>query len=244
MRFPFCFPFLFLCLAASSSSAQIVLQQIGKEGVLIQNQTIGIDIQSLAYIKVLTDSMHNEGFLEFSIDSMKSVEDKTYLFIHQGPRYYWRAIQKPLPDIAHSSILFEVGKWEAIIKKNIGKPATIARRNGLLGEINSLLNTQGYPFASTTLHILKTENGALDVQIKVDFGTFIRFDSILLKGDKPLATSFLFRYLDLKKGAAFSTEMLEKMTTRIAALPYVELIDAKPVLSGEKVSWMLNMKKK
>jgi outer membrane protein assembly factor BamA len=244
MRFPFCFPFLFLCLAVSSISAQIVLQQINKEGVFIQNQTIGIDIQPLAYIKVLTDSMHNEGFLEFSVDSIKSVEDKTYLFIHQGPRYYWRAIQKPLPDIAHSSILFEVGKWEAIIKKNIGKPATMVRRNGLLGEINALLNTQGYPFARTALHILKTDDGALDVQIEVDFGAFIRFDSILLKGDKPLATSFLFRYLDLKKGAAFSTEMLEKMTTRIAALPYVELIDAKPVLSGEKVSWMLTMKKK
>lgn len=117
MRFPLCFPFLFLCLAVSSSSAQIVLQQINKEGELIQNQAIEIDIQPLAYIKVLTDSMHNEGFLEFSVDSIKSVEDKTYLFIHQGPRYYWRVIQKPLPDIAHSSILFEVGKWEAIIKK-------------------------------------------------------------------------------------------------------------------------------
>jgi len=96
MRFPFCFPFLFFCLAVSSSSAQIVLQQISKEGVIIQNQSIAIDIQPLVYIKVLTDSMHNEGFLEFSIDSMKSVEDKTYLFIHQGPRYYWRAIQKRL----------------------------------------------------------------------------------------------------------------------------------------------------
>jgi hypothetical protein len=73
MRFPFCFPFLFLCLAVSSISAQIVLQQINKEGVFIQNQTIGIDIQPLAYIKVLTDSMHNEGFLEFSVDSIKSV---------------------------------------------------------------------------------------------------------------------------------------------------------------------------
>jgi outer membrane protein assembly factor BamA len=120
----------------------------------------------------------------------------------------------------------------------------MVRRNGLLGEINSLLNTQGYPFARTALHILKTENGVLDAQIEVDFGAFIRFDSILLKGDKPLATSFLFRYLDLKKGVAFSTEMLEKMTTRIAALPYVELIDAKPVLSGEKVSWVLTLKKK
>ena len=180
MRFPLCFPFLFLCLAVSSSSAQIVLQQINKEGVLIQDQSIEIDIQPLAYIKVLTDSMHNEGFLEFSVDSIKSVEDKTYLFIHQGPRYYWRVIQKPLPDIAHSSILFEVGKWEAIIKKNIGKPATIVRRNGLLGEINSLLNTHGYPFARTAIQILKTENGALDVQIEVDFGAFIRFDSILL----------------------------------------------------------------
>ena len=69
----------------------------------------------------------------------------------------------------------------------------------------------------------------------------MRFDSILLKGEKPLAPSFLFRYLDLKKGAAFSGEMLEKIKSRIGALPYVELLDAKPVLSGQQMNWVLTM---
>jgi len=244
MRFSMCFLLLFLLLTVPSLSAQIVLQQINEKGIVIQKQSIVTDMPPLDYVKLLTDSMQYQGFLEYAVDSIKSADDKTYLFIHQGPLYYWRTIQRPSTQKTQSAILFDFGNWETIIRKNIGKPATMASRDWLLNEINALVTTQGFPFARTSLNILQTENGKIDARIEVNFGTFVRFDSILLKGEKPLATSFLFRYLDFKKGAAFSTEMLEKIKSRIGALPYVELLDAKPVLSGQQMNWVLNLKKK
>lgn len=244
MRFSICFFLLILLVSLPSLSAQIMLQQINEKGIVTQKQSVVTDIAPLEYVKVLTDSMQYQGYLEYAVDSTAEVNGKTYLFIHKGPLYYWRTIQKPSAEIAQSAILFDNGKWEAIIRKNIGKPATTSSRDGLLNEINELVTTQGFPFASTSLNILQTENGKMDAQIEVNFGTFVRFDSILLKGEKPLASSFLFRYLDLKKGAAFSREMLDKIKSRIGALPYVELIEAKPVLSGQQMNWVLNMKKK
>lgn len=244
MRFSISFFILFLLLTVPSLSAQILLQQLNENGIMAQKQSVVTHIPPHEYVKVLTDSMQYQGYLEYAVDSMVSVNEKTYLFIHQGPLYYWRNIQKPSVEIAQSAILFDNGKWEAITRKNIGKPATTSSRDGLLNEINELVTTQGFPFASTSLNILQAENGKIDAQIEVNFGTFVRFDSILLKGEKPLAPSFLFRYLDLKKGAAFSGEMLEKIKSRIGALPYVELLDAKPVLSGQQMNWVLTMKKK
>lgn len=244
MRFSISFFILFLLLTVPSLSAQILLQQLNENGIMAQKQSVVTHIPPHEYVKVLTDSMQYQGYLEYAVDSMVSVNEKTYLFIHQGPLYYWRNIQKPSVEIAQSAILFDNGKWEAITRKNIGKPATSSSRDGLLNEINELVTTQGFPFASTSLNILQAENGKIDAQIEVNFGTFVRFDSILLKGEKPLAPSFLFRYLDLKKGAAFSGEMLEKIKSRIGALPYVELLDAKPVLSGQQMNWVLTMKKK
>ena len=244
MRFSISFFILFLLLTVPSLSAQILLQQLNENGIMAQKQSVVTHIPPHEYVKVLTDSMQYQGYLEYAFDSMVSVNEKTYLFIHQGPLYYWRNIQKPSVEIAQSAILFDNGKWEAITRKNIGKPATSSSRDGLLNEINELVTTQGFPFASTSLNILQAENGKIDAQIEVNFGTFVRFDSILLKGEKPLAPSFLFRYLDLKKGAAFSGEMLEKIKSRIGALPYVELLDAKPVLSGQQMNWVLTMKKK
>ena len=244
MRFSISFFILFLLLTVPSLSAQILLQQLNENGIMAQKQSVVTHIPPHEYVKVLTDSMQYQGYLEYAVDSMVSVNEKTYLFIHQGPLYYWRNIQKPSVEIAQSAILFDNGKWEAITRKNIGKPATSSSRDGLLNEINELVTTQGFPFASTSLNILQAENGKIDAQIEVNFGTFVRFDSILLKGEKPLAPSFLFRYLDLKKGATFSGEMLEKIKSRIGALPYVELLDAKPVLSGQQMNWVLTMKKK
>jgi len=244
MRFYPCFLLFFFQLTCLSLSAQVVLQQVNEAGIMVQEQTIHTELKLPDYVKVLTDSMRNKGFLEYAIDSIKLVENNTCLFAHQGPLYHWRTIQRPPESAVHKDIWFDAGKWEAMIRKYRGKPATSGSRDLLLKEINTLLTTHGYPFALPSLTVLQTEKGGLDVQIAVDYGSYIRFDSVLLKGERPLATSFLLRYLDLKKGAPFSTEMLEKMKRRIDALPYVELIDAKPVLSGQQINWVLTMRKK
>jgi outer membrane protein assembly factor BamA len=233
-----------LFLTGPSLSAQMVLQQIDEEGIPLQKQYVITTFSPTEYIKILTDSMHHQGFLEYSVDSVKTTDDKTVLYIHRGPLYYWRTIQSPSAEDAPSSILFDIGKWGAIMGRMIGKPATRASRDEILSEVNDRITTRGFPFARSALNILNAENGKIDAQIEVDYGSYIRFDSILLKGDKPLATSFLFRYLDLKKGAAFSMDMLERITTRLAALPYVELTEAKPVLSGQQMNWALTMKRK
>jgi len=136
MRFSICFFLLILLVSLPSLSAQIMLQQINEKGIVTQKQSVVTDIAPLEYVKVLTDSMHYQGYLEYAVDSTAEVNGKTYLFIHKGPLYYWRTIQKPSAEIAQSAILFDNGKWEAIIRKNIGKPATTSSRDGLLNEIN------------------------------------------------------------------------------------------------------------
>ena len=134
MRFSMCFFLLFLLLTVPSLSAQIVLQQINEKGIVTQKQSIVTDMPLLDYVKLLTDSMQYQGFLEYAVDSIKSADDKTYLFIHQGPLYYWRTIQRPSTQTTQSAILFDFGNWETIIRKNIGKPATMASRDWLLNE--------------------------------------------------------------------------------------------------------------
>ncbi|MBO7491074.1 MAG: hypothetical protein J6T59_01385 [Bacteroidales bacterium] len=82
------------------------------------------------------------------------------------------------------------------------------------------MENHGYPFASVSLHIDSLTKKPV---IRLDTGMFITFDSIVIKGDAKISTSYLYPYLGIKRGSPYNETTVQEIDKRLASLPFVSI---------------------
>jgi translocation and assembly module TamA len=204
---------------------------------------------STAMIKALQNlvlKLQTDTFLAASIDTIyikeNNIENKTeqksdnspekyfVAFLHIGKSYQelylnFDSLPKDLQQIAN-------------YKTKFFKQKKYSYQNFLALKTNILKDAEntGYPFAQLYLDSAKLISPtSFEARVRYLQGTYIRFDSIVIAGKKPLQIKkkFLTNYLKLQQNEAFSQKKFNEAEKLLRKLPYLKLLQ-KPETSFER----------
>jgi outer membrane protein assembly factor BamA len=155
------------------------------------------------------------GFLEASIDSISEQQATAKAWVHLGSKYIWGSI------VLDSSLKVFVPSTEMSVKVKEGSILNIEQLLSIQEYYLSILEENGYPFASVSLDSSYFFNNQLFAQLKTNSGPLYSIDSIHIEGKVRLNRNFVVQYLGLGDGSIYRKSVLEQVSKRIAELGYV-----------------------
>jgi outer membrane protein assembly factor BamA len=156
-----------------------------------------------------------KGFLEASIDSISEDQDNAKVWLHLGPKYTWGSI------MIDSSLNVFAGSSGMSMKLKEGFVLNIEQLLALQEYYLSLLEENGYPFASVELDSSYFINNQLFARLKANRGPLYSIDSIHIEGKVKVNRNFIVQYLGLGNGSIYRKSVLDQVSQRIAELGFV-----------------------
>jgi outer membrane protein assembly factor BamA len=156
-----------------------------------------------------------KGFLEVSIDSISDEQVHANVWVHLGPKYTWGSI------VLDSSLKAFAASSEMPVKVKEGAVLNIEQLLSLQDYYLSLLEENGYPFASVVLDSSFFINNQLFAQLSTNRGPLYSIDSIHVEGKVKLNRNFIVQYLGLGDGSIYKKSVLDQVSKRIAELGFV-----------------------
>ncbi len=87
----------------------------------------------------------------------------------------------------------------------------------------------GYPFTIVTPNCSVANDSTLFVDLMIDLGPLIRYDSIDIKGSSNISQRFLLSYLGIKKREVYSENRLNNIEKQILKLSYIQMVKSPDV---------------
>ena len=144
----------------------------------------------------LQKESYSKGLLEFSIDSLNTVDSISFTpYITFGKPYSWNSI-----NLIHTGIKVPtavISKW----KNKLVTPNDLIIR---IDQIVHFFQKNGYPFTSVKMDSIKLDNKKLSGYLAINPGPKIIWDTLTIIGDITLAKYYLQNYLGVKAGKAYN----------------------------------------
>ena len=163
-------------------------------------------------------SWRKKGFLEISIDSLIEEQSNVKAWIHVGPRYAWGTL------VLDSNLQAVSTSFDAPLQVKPGEVMSIDQLVSLQTYYLSMLEENGYPFASVRLDSSYFINNELFGRLTADKGPLYSIDSIHVEGRVRVNKNFLIQYLGLGDGSPYKKSLLDQVSKRIAELGFVREI--------------------
>ena len=106
------------------------------------------------------------------------------------------------------------------------------------------LENHGFPFAEVRMWQPSLQHPD-SVVVQIIANPFIRWDSIVLKGDARLSPRFLYPYLKIRRGTPYREQCVTQAATALNVLPYVEMTrPPSPTFTSESAALYVYLNKK
>jgi outer membrane protein assembly factor BamA len=159
--------------------------------------------------------LRKKGFLEVSVDSLQEEKSLTKAWVHLGPQYKWGTIS------IDSSLLSFSFSFADQNKIKPGEVLSIEQLISLQEMYLSILEENGYPFASVQLDSSYFVDNQLFARLKGVRGPLYSIDSIHVEGRVKVNKKFLIQYLGLGDGSVYRKSVLDLVSKRIADLGFI-----------------------
>lgn len=191
-----------------------VLRKISPDSIFLP-QKIKLSEVEKRFQKAISKNQKN-GYLNFSIDTFYKVNDTLNVLIYRGKKY--ENYHFLIPDSSHNFI--DNSKLRGYVSHNtIPWDKYIPFANKFV----ELYENHGYPFASIRIqNVPKSSN----VTLALETGPYIRFDSIVMKGDAKIGNGFLQSYLRFRHGKPYKEKYVKNILQLLSELPYITLTRA------------------
>lgn len=179
------------------------------------------------------------GYTTAAIDSVCFKQDTCRAYLYKGRQWLIRDISVS-PDLL--AIMEEAGiRTER--SRNTSFDSTFVY--ALLSSAVASVNKKGYPFAAVFFTDIDLNNGQFSATLAMDTGPQVLIDTIQAEGNLKIKPWFLYRTLQLRKGAPYYHALLNQLERKIADLPYC-IMAKKPVVRFQsgRAAIMLNLDKK
>jgi outer membrane protein assembly factor BamA len=163
----------------------------------------------------LLPALRQKGFLEASVDSLVEMEKFSKAWLHLGEQYKWGSL---LFDSSFS--LLDADQLDKIKYKK-GELLQVASLIEIQEAYLSLLEDNGYPFASVKMDSSYFIDNQLYASLRAIKGPLYSIDSIHVEGKIKINKKFLVQYLGLGDGSIYRKKTLELVSKRIADLGFV-----------------------
>ncbi len=192
----------------------------------------GGNAEVFQYLDKLTSEYRDQGFITAGIDSIIPGNDSTLAYIHKGRTWKFEsAVITGKGEIQKDTSAYN--SWEAV-ETHIDSVLKWNRNNG-------------YPFASAISMVkdISTDN-RIQLEVTIRKGRRITLDTLMTQQeDPPLSASFLYAFLDIRKGEPFSEKKISGFRNKISKLEFVEVVAGPTLLfKGDEVTIKLKLKTK
>lgn len=168
------------------------------------------------YINNLPAYLQTKGYVTASLDTVQYDSSAARIVLYLGEAYRWTRLDASQVD---PELLEAVGWRErAFSNKSIDFALVASLQQKMLG----YLENNGHPFARIYLDSLQLEGEEVSAKLKVNKGPAYAIDSIRIFGNAKISNDYLQRYLDIKNGSSYSKEKLQRISSRIRELTYIE----------------------
>lgn len=213
--------FLTIHSVFSQDKLELRIQTSAEFKQLIQkykyNQNPVDSLMAIQTIQSFIGQLHSDGYLLAAIDDIKREGQVIDAFIIPGDQFQWLSLapgnleREMLKKADYKSRRFESTRFSY---------QEIARiENNLL----SYAEENGYPFAALKYDSLHVNNNQLSAVMSLDLGPRITFDSVNVKGQKVLKSSFVSNYLGVSMGAPYDQRIVDGVVQKLRRLPYIRL---------------------
>lgn len=160
-------------------------------------------------------SLINEGYISASIDSVKKDSLNYTAYISAGKKYKWINLKYSKKDQA---IVSKLGYGERFFSN---RPFKFSELSRFMEKIITYYENNGYPFASANLDSLQIDNSKIQAKLSIEKHVFIKLDSLITEGTGKVSQKFLLRYLGVKNGMPYNSEVFSGVSKKIKQLPFV-----------------------
>ena len=160
-------------------------------------------------------SLIDAGYISASVDSITRDSLNYRANISAGKKYKWVNLYYSKKDQA---IVSKLGYNERFFAK---RPFKFSELSKFMEKIITYYENNGYPFASAKLDSLRFENSGVVAKLNIEKNVFIKLDSLITEGTGKVSQKFLLRYLGIKNGMPYNTEVFMGVSKKIKQLPFV-----------------------
>jgi outer membrane protein assembly factor BamA len=155
-----------------------------------------------------------QGYLDASIDTLV-VDSIIRLNVVKGTPYTLRSIQWQ-EDSLHRAPENNVSYRKA-------RPLETSLIEYQMSKVLSHYENHGYPFASIHVLQLNEEAGKTDLKLRLQRGSLIVLDSLIIRSDDRLPVKYITKYLDLRKGDYYNESKMQALDKKLREIPFVQL---------------------
>lgn len=181
-----------------------------------QRDTYKDSIDAVSGLDRLISKLRNAGYLEASVDSMKSYQGSLSATIHLGKAYEWLSLSKGNVDV---EFLQGLGSKEVLIE---GTKFNWRELEAIQEKILKNAENKGYPFAAVSLDSIRIDGENVSAKLNLTKNDLIRMDTIVINGKARVRNRFLAAYLGLKNGSLYNEWQIQHISKRISDLGFIE----------------------
>jgi outer membrane translocation and assembly module TamA len=215
----FCFALSVLSTKAQSPSPKYIHYYENPTG---SYQTLPADSSGWSQLQRMYRKTQMQGYFHSALDTMRA-DSIWKVTLKKGPRILPDSITWVIPnkvqtifDDLQMTNQRELNDWSKLEQYIEGAL--------IIGENN------GYPFVSVRpLSLLKTSDSTTTVQLALEPGPAIFYDSLLVQSAQSVPVKYIERYLGIRKGATYNESELQGLNLRLAEIPFLQSIRAPEV---------------
>ncbi len=176
---------------------------------------------SLAVQQLCSDLLQHfrqESYLSVSFDSLRIVDSVALAVLHLGPAMRWVRL-RPADD-GNQAWLAAAGFREKLFNdKPLRYDVLLEMERGLLEQAEN----NGYPFAQISLDSIDVaEDGGISAVLRINRNRFFAVKALKINGDLKLPPAFLYNYLGIKPGEAYSRAKVLRLKDQLRSLVFLE----------------------
>lgn len=207
--------------AASQSRYPLHIESVDRDSNFINN-TLQLKKEFInredcqQYVSQLLPILQARGYATASIDLVKYDSLSAYLKLFTGMLYKWESL----------STTEESRKWLSLAGYNanvfLDQPLNYETLEAVQIRTLNYMENHGYPFAKIFVDDLMINGDKVSGNLKVQPGPIYKIDSIRVTGNAKLSNDYLQNFLELKNGTLYSKEKLQRISSELKKLNYVE----------------------
>ncbi len=194
----------------------------------IKLKTAFPDTASLhAALKEALSQLHNQTYLEASMDTLLRQDSVYTAFLHVGPPYSWAMLRNGNVD---EGLLSQIGYRERLYRNKPFSTKGIARMQTLLLR---QMEDNGFPFAQIRLDSIQIQAGQVAARLMLERGRFVPIKELKISGEVRISRVYLQNYLGVKPGTPYNRSKILRLRDRLQELPFLEAASDPYVTFGE-----------
>lgn len=171
--------------------------------------------------------LNSEGYLAAGFDDIKYDSSTCQAYLYLGSQFKWASLLK---GNVEEGFLSGTGFRQKLYTEKIFQFEEV---NKLQEKILVNCQNNGYPFASVRLDSIEIIEHLIHAKLELTKNKFIRFDSVVVKGNSTIAPVYIYNYIGIKPGSVYNEALVSKISRRLQELSFVKEISSNRVLFSE-----------